>query len=64
MIARSRSSIGEGAHAQWVVTLGLIPLTLALFQQVSLVAPLANAVAIPVVTFGVVSLALLGVISR
>ncbi len=63
MIARTRSSIREGAHAQWVVTLGLIPLTLALFQQVSLVAPLANAVAIPVVTFGVVSLALLGVIA-
>ncbi|HEV8502192.1 MAG TPA: DNA internalization-related competence protein ComEC/Rec2 [Casimicrobiaceae bacterium] len=62
IMAKARSSVGEAAHAQWVVTLGLIPLTLALFQQVSLVAPLANAVAIPVVTFGVVSLALLGVI--
>ncbi len=31
---------------------------LALFQQVSLVSPLANAVAIPVVTFVVVPLAL------
>jgi competence protein ComEC len=62
IIARVRNSVEEDAHAQWVVTLGLIPLTLALFQQVSLVAPLANAVAIPAVTFGVVSLALLGVI--
>ncbi len=49
-------------HAQWVVTVGLTPLTLALFQQVSLVAPLANAVAIPVVTFGVVSLALASIV--
>ena len=60
--ARLRASLHEGSHAQWVVTLGLVPLTLALFQQVSLVAPLANAVAIPVVTFGVVSLALLGIV--
>jgi competence protein ComEC len=49
-------------HAQWVVTIGLVPITLALFQQFSLVAPLANAVAIPVVTFGVVFLALLGIV--
>ncbi len=59
---RAWSALAEGMHAQWVVTVGLVPLTLALFQQVSLVAPLANAVAIPVVTFGVVSLALLGII--
>ena len=52
----------EGAHAQWVVTLGLAPLTLALFQQASLIAPVANAVAIPVVTLGVVPLALLGIV--
>ena len=31
-----RAALREGAHAQWVVTLGLAPLTLALFQQVSL----------------------------
>ena len=45
-----------------MVTLGLVPLTLALFQQVSLIAPLANAVAIPVVTLGVVPLALAGIV--
>ncbi len=55
------TAMREGAHAQWVVTLGLTPMTLALFQQVSLVAPIANAVAIPVVTLAVVPLALLGV---
>lgn len=59
---RTVASLREGTHAQWVVTVGLVPLTLALFQQVSLVAPLANAVAIPVVTFGVVSLALIGIV--
>ena len=49
-----RDAFREGAHAQWVVTLGLAPMTLALFQQASLIAPVANAVAIPVVTLGVV----------
>jgi competence protein ComEC len=48
-------------HAQALITIGMVPLTLALFQQVSLIAPLANAVAIPVVTFVVVPLALVGV---
>jgi len=60
--ARLRDTVREGAHAQWVVTLGLAPLTLALFQQASLIAPIANAVAIPVVTLGVVPLALLGIV--
>ncbi|HEY3325620.1 MAG TPA: DNA internalization-related competence protein ComEC/Rec2 [Novimethylophilus sp.] len=50
------------AHAQWAVTLGLIPLLLALFQQVSIVSPLANAFAIPIVSLVVVPLALLGAI--
>ena len=45
-------------RAQTAITLGLIPLMLILFQQISIVSPLANAVAIPVVTFTVVPLAL------
>ncbi|WP_395706064.1 ComEC/Rec2 family competence protein [Casimicrobium huifangae] len=45
---------------QAAVTLGLAPLSLALFQQVSLVGPLANAVAIPLVTLLVVPLTLAG----
>jgi competence protein ComEC len=45
-------------RAQAAITLGLIPLMLTLFQQVSIVSPLANAVAIPVVTFMVVPLTL------
>ncbi|HVS25905.1 MAG TPA: DNA internalization-related competence protein ComEC/Rec2 [Burkholderiales bacterium] len=47
-------------RVQWAVTLGLTPLLLILFQQVSLISPLANAVAIPVVSFIVVPLTLLG----
>ncbi len=50
------------ARVQWAVTIGLTPLLLALFQQVSLVSPLANALAIPVVSLGVVPLTLLGVL--
>ncbi|MFA5371433.1 MAG: DNA internalization-related competence protein ComEC/Rec2 [Sideroxydans sp.] len=45
---------------QWAMMVGLIPLLLALFQQLSLVSPLANALAIPLVSFVVVPLTLLG----
>ena len=48
------------AGAQWAVSLALAPLTLVFFQQVSLVAPVANALAIPVVTLGVLPLAVGG----
>lgn len=48
---------------QGAVTLALAPGLLLLFQQVSLVSPLANAVAIPVVSWLVTPLALLGVIA-
>lgn len=45
---------------QMAVTLGLIPALLVLFQQVSLISPLANALAIPVVSLLVTPLALCG----
>jgi competence protein ComEC len=48
----------EWGRAQWAVTIGLVPALLALFQQFSLVSPLANAVAIPVVSLVVTPLAL------
>lgn len=44
---------------QWRISLALIPLLVFLFQQASLVSPLANLVAIPVVSFIVVPLVLL-----
>ncbi len=46
-------------RAQWAVTLGLTPLLLALFHEVSLVSPLANAAAIPAISLVAVPLALL-----
>ncbi len=48
---------------QAAVTLALAPALLLLFQQVSLISPLANAVAIPVVSGLITPLALLGVIA-
>lgn len=47
-------------RAQWVVALGLLPLTLFLFQQASLISPFANMIAIPWVGFIVVPIALTG----
>ena len=49
------------ARVQWAVTLALVPVLLALFQQVSLISPVANALAIPLVSLIVVPLALVGV---
>src|SRR5262249_53716628 len=39
-----RSAWREASHAQAAITLGLIPLMLVLFQQISIVSPLANTV--------------------
>ncbi|MBW8327972.1 MAG: DNA internalization-related competence protein ComEC/Rec2 [Thiobacillus sp.] len=50
------------ATVQGAVTLALAPVLLLLFQQVSLISPLANAVAIPLVSWLITPLALLGVL--
>ena len=47
---------------QGAVTLALAPVLFLLFQQVSLISPLANAVAIPLVSWVITPLALLGVL--
>jgi len=60
--ARAQRAMRAAARTQMLVTVGLVPGTLALFQQVSLISPLANALAIPVVTFVVVPLALIGIV--
>ena len=60
--ARWGRALRLAARTQMLVTIGLVPMTLALFQQVSLISPLANALAIPVVTFAVVPLALAGIV--
>ncbi|HYH40521.1 MAG TPA: DNA internalization-related competence protein ComEC/Rec2 [Burkholderiales bacterium] len=49
-------------HTQTAVTVALLPLLLALFQQVSLISPIANAFAIPLVGLAVVPLALAGMV--
>ncbi|WP_428422979.1 DNA internalization-related competence protein ComEC/Rec2 [Methylibium sp.] len=62
ILARLRSLLAGGLRTQLVATLGLAPLTLVFFQQLSLVGFVANLVAIPVVTLLVTPLALLGVL--
>jgi competence protein ComEC len=51
--------IKESARLQWLITLAMTPVIAFLFQQVSLSSPLANAIAIPVVTFIVTPLAIM-----
>ena len=60
-LARPVAGLAHTAREQWIVTLALTPLSLLLFNQVSLVGLLANAVAIPWVTLVVTPLAMLGV---
>jgi competence protein ComEC len=55
-----RSRLAQAGKIQIAITLGLAPLTLLLFQQVSIIGPVANAVAIPLVSFLITPLALLG----
>ena len=57
----SSASMRGGLRTQVIATLGLTPLTLVFFQQVSLVGFLANLVAIPLVTLVITPLALLGI---
>lgn len=54
------ATLHGGLRTQWIATLGLAPLTLLFFQQVSLVGFFANLVAIPLITLLVTPLALLG----
>ncbi|MBI3045545.1 MAG: DNA internalization-related competence protein ComEC/Rec2 [Betaproteobacteria bacterium] len=53
--------LASWVRVQIAVTLALIPPLLAMFQQTSIVSPLANAIAIPVVSLVVAPLALIGV---
>ncbi|MGK5078848.1 DNA internalization-related competence protein ComEC/Rec2 [Janthinobacterium sp. HLX7-2] len=55
-----RAAVALGAHTQYVVTVGLVPLSMLLFSQVSLVSPVANALAIPVISLVVTPLSLAG----
>jgi competence protein ComEC len=57
---RLRSVLALALRTQYVVTLGLVPLTMLLFAQVSLASPLANALAIPLISLVVTPLSLAG----
>jgi competence protein ComEC len=50
----------EAVNTQWAVTLGLLPLLIVMFGQASIVSPIANAFAIPVISLVVVPLAIMG----
>lgn len=66
--------LGSGSHsgarighswitAQFVVAAGLLPLLLLFYQQTSVIGPIANLIAIPVVSFCVVPVILFGVVA-
>ena len=55
---RREPRVLQWVRVQWAITLGLAPAVLLLFGQVSIAGPLANAVAIPVVSVVVTPLAL------
>ena len=60
--ARALHSLRDGLRTQAVATVGLAPLSLVFFQQLSVVGFAANLVAIPVVTLLITPLALLGLL--
>ncbi|MFY7863477.1 DNA internalization-related competence protein ComEC/Rec2 [Roseateles sp.] len=57
-----KARVAQGLHSQWVASIGLAPLSLLFFQQISLVGLLANLFAIPLVSFVITPLALLGAV--
>ncbi len=57
-----RKALAGWGATQWAVTVGSLPLLLLFFQQFSVVSPLANAIAIPVVSFVVTPIALLAIV--
>ncbi|MCO5107259.1 MAG: DNA internalization-related competence protein ComEC/Rec2 [Burkholderiaceae bacterium] len=57
---RAREFLIEAARTQWAATLALVPLGALFFSSVSLVGPLANAFAIPLVSGLITPIAMLG----
>jgi competence protein ComEC len=57
---RMRHWLAEAVNTQWSVTLGLLPFLLAMFGQASIISPVANAFAIPVISLLVVPLSIIG----
>jgi competence protein ComEC len=61
-MAALQGSMGQGLRTQVIATVGLTPLSVVFFQQVSVVGLLANLAAIPLVTLVITPLAMLGVL--
>jgi competence protein ComEC len=59
-LKRAAQALREACRVQAVVTIALLPLTLFWFYQVSVVSPLANAFAIPLVSYIVTPFAIVG----
>jgi competence protein ComEC len=57
---RALQALREACRVQAVVTIALLPITLYWFYQVSIVSPIANAIAIPVVSYIVTPLSIVG----
>lgn len=55
-----RQKLASWGSVQWAATLGSLPLLLVLFQQLPLTSPLANAIAIPLISSVATPLALVG----
>ncbi|MDO9313531.1 MAG: DNA internalization-related competence protein ComEC/Rec2 [Burkholderiaceae bacterium] len=63
LVPKLRGWVSGGIRTQWIATLGLTPLTLVCFQQLSLIGFVANLIAIPLITLVITPLALLGSIA-
>jgi competence protein ComEC len=57
---RWKAALVTAVRVQIAVTLALVPAGVVLFHQLSVVSPLANAIAIPIVSWAVTPLALIG----
>lgn len=61
-VASDESRVVQWVRMQWAITIGLAPAALLLFGQLSVAGPLANALAIPVVSVVVTPLALIAAV--
>jgi competence protein ComEC len=61
-VSRMKSShwLHEAVNTQWAVTIGMLPALILMFGQASIISPIANSFAIPVISLAVVPLAILG----
>lgn len=60
VLSRWKSELKAATHTQYIATVGLVPLTMLLFGQFSVVGPVANAIAIPLISFLVTPISLIG----